>query len=295
MTNERLKIAVQKSGRLTELSLHLLEKCGISLEKSKDQLLCKAQNFPLDVLLVRDDDIPAFVAKDVCQLGIIGQNVLFEKQANANGNFSDIASVLEFGFGKCRLSLAVPNDVSYKNTSFFENKIIATSYKGVLTQYLKEQGISAKIVTMQGAVEIAPKMHLADAICDLVSTGSTLASNGLKEVEILQQSQAVLIKNADISSSLEEIYERLLTRMKAVLKAQNSRYIMLHSSLKALDDIKAVLPGSETPTIVPLQGYDDKVAVHAVCDEEIFWNTMEALKANGASSILVLPIEKMLD
>lgn len=295
MNETRLKIAVQKSGRLAELSLRLLEKCGIGLEKSKDQLLCKAKNFPLDVLLVRDDDIPAFVATDVCQLGIVGQNVLLEKQATANGNLAALVSVLALGFGKCRLSLAIPNDVSYPGISFFEGKTIATSYKGVLSQYLEAQGISAKIVTMQGAVEIAPKTHLADAICDLVSTGSTLASNDLKEVEILQKSQSVFIKHADIPKPLEAIYARLLTRMKAILKAQNSRYIMLHSTVEALDDIKAVLPGSDAPTIVPLQGHDDKVAVHAVCDEEIFWNTMEDLKTKGASAILVLPIEKMLD
>ncbi len=295
MNETRLKIAIQKSGRLADISLSLLEKCGINLEKSKDQLLCKAQNFPLDVLLVRDDDIPAFVATDVCQLGIVGQNVLHEKQANANGTFAALDSVLELGFGKCRLSLAVPNEVTYEGLSFFDGKTIATSYKGLLSKYLEEQGISAKIVTMQGAVEIAPKTHLADAICDLVSTGSTLTSNGLKEVETFLQSQTVLVKNTDISPQFEEIYKRLITRMKAVLKAQNSRYIMLHSSLDVLDDIKDVLPGSETPTIVPLQGYDDNVAVHAVCDEEIFWNTMEELKARGASSILVLPIEKMLD
>ncbi len=295
MTTERLKIAVQKSGRLSEPSLRLLEKCGIDLEKSKNQLLCKAQNFPLDVLLVRDDDIPAFVATDVCQIGIVGQNTLLEKQASANGNFSTLNSILELGFGRCRLSLAVPNESTYEGLQFFDGKTIATSYKGLLGQYLEQQGINAKIVTMQGAVEIAPKTHLANAICDLVSTGSTLASNGLREVEILLQSQAVLIRNAAMPEPLAKIYGRLLTRMQAVLRAQNSRYIMLHSTLQALENIKAILPGSETPTVLPLQGCDNKVAVHAVCDEEIFWDTMEELKAKGASSILVLPIEKMLD
>ena len=294
-TDQRLKIAVQKSGRLAELSLRLLEKCGIELEKSKDQLLCKAQNFPLDVLLVRDDDIPAFVANDVCQLGIIGQNVLFEKQALNSAEFNKITSILDLGFGKCRLSLAVPNETSYEGLSYFEGKTIATSYEGVLAQYLKEQNIAAEIVTMQGAVEIAPKTHLADAICDLVSTGGTLASNGLKEVQTLLQSQSVLIKNETLAPQLNTIYERLLARMKAVLKAQNSRYIMLHSPKDKLDAIQSVLPGSENPTVVQLQGRDDMVAIHAVCDEGVFWDTMEDLKAKGASSILVLPIEKMLD
>ena len=296
MSEQRLEIAIQKSGRLAEMSLGLLKKCGISLEKSKDQLLCKSQNFPLDVLLVRDDDIPAFVSMDVCQLGIVGQNVLVEKQATAqNGKLENIIQVLELGFGKCRLSLAAPNECACDDLSFFNNKTIATSYRGILGQYLKEKGLSSEIVTMRGAVEIAPKTHMADAICDLVSTGGTLASNGLKEIETIFQSQAVLVKNAEIPDALMDIYTRLLLRIKAVLRAENSRYIMLHSPVAALEEIKALLPGSDAPTILPLQGYEDKVALHAVCDEEIFWNTMEELKAKGASSILVLPIEKILD
>lgn len=295
MNEERLKIAVQKTGRLAEPSLRLLEKCGISFEKSKDQLLCRAQNFPLDVYLVRDDDIPAFVATDVCQIGIVGQNTLLEKQAVQNGNFKALQSVLDLGFGKCRLSLAVPNEMAYKDLSFFNGKTIATSYKGLLSQFLAEKKIDAKIVTMQGAVEIAPKTHLADVICDLVSTGSTLISNGLKEVETLLQSQAVLFRNADMPEALNTMYERLVIRMQAVLRAQNSRYIMLNCPTDVLEDIKGVLPGSDSPSIMPLQGRDDMVAVHAVCDEGIFWETMEDLKSLGASAILVLPIEKMLD
>ncbi len=296
MEEYRLKIAVQKSGRLSEDSLDLLKKCGITLEKSKDQLLCRAQNFPLDVLLVRDDDIPAFVATDVCQLGIVGENVLFEAQARDDTeNFSLIETVMQLGFGRCRLSLAVPNEENCTSLDYFKGKTIATSYKGVLAQYLKEKNIDAKIVTMRGAVEIAPKTHLAEAICDLVSTGGTLASNGLKEIEEVLQSQAVLIKNPDMPTEITRIYERLVTRMSAVLKAKNSRYIILHAPVAALDEIKAVLPGSEAPTIVPLRGRDDQVAVHAVSEENVFWDTMEELKAKGASSILVLPIEKMMD
>ncbi|MCK4946041.1 MAG: ATP phosphoribosyltransferase [Alphaproteobacteria bacterium] len=296
MENTRLKIAVQKSGRLSERSLDLLSKCGITLEKSKDQLLCRAQNFPLDVLLVRDDDIPAFIATDVCQLGIVGENVLFEAQeCSENGSFSKLETLIKLGFGRCRLSLAVPNEADYNDLNFFNGKTIATSYKGLLAQYLQNQNIDAKIVTMRGAVEIAPKTHLADAICDLVSTGSTLTSNGLKEVETILNSQAVLIKNSDMPDDLNDICTRLVTRMSAVLKARSSRYIVLHAPINALDEIKTVLPGSEAPTIIPLKGCDKQVAVHAVSEEEVFWNTMEDLKAKGASSILVLPIEKMMD
>jgi len=296
MEEQRLKIAVQKSGRLSKDSLDLLSKCGITMEKSKDQLLCKAQNFPLDVLLVRDDDIPAFVATDVCQLGVVGENVLFEDQGKDNGDgFSSVKTLMQLGFGRCRLSLAVPNEVDYKGLDFFDGKTIATSYRGILAQYLKEKNIKAKIVTMRGAVEIAPKTHLAEAICDLVSTGSTLASNGLKEVQNILESQAVLIQNPNMTEELKSICDRLLTRMRAVLKAKNSRYIVLHAPVEALDDIKSVLPGSEAPTIVPLKGRDDQVAVHAVSEENVFWDMMEDLKEKGASSILVLPIEKMMD
>ena len=296
MENTRLKIAVQKSGRLAERSLDLLSKSGITLEKSKDQLLCRAQNFPLDVLMVRDDDIPAFVATDVCQLGVVGENVLLETQARSeNGSFARLETIIKLGFGRCRLSLAAPNEVDYADLNFFNGKTIATSYKGLLAQYLQKQNIDAKIVTMRGAVEIAPKTQLADAICDLVSTGSTLVSNGLKEVETILNSQAVLIKNPDIPDNLNHISTRVITRMNAVLKARNSRYIVLHAPVNMLDEIKAVLPGSEAPTVIPLKGCDEQVAVHAVSEEEVFWNTMEDLKTRGASSILVVPIEKMMD
>lgn len=291
---ERLKIAIQKSGRLAENSLRLLEKCGIFLEKSRDQLFCAARNFPLDVLLVRDDDIPAFVATDVCQTGIVGQNVLLEKQA-LRDDIGTVESVIELGFGKCRLSLAAPHEFPYDGPRALDGKSIATSYKGLLEQYLHEQGISAHIVTMQGAVELAPRTRMADAVCDLVSTGSTLTSNGLKEIELILRSQAVLVKNTQMPDQLSDIFEKLLSRIRAVLRAESSRYIMLHCPVSALDEIKAVLPGSESPTIIPLQGRSDKVAIHAVCDEEVFWNTMDDLKKKGASSILVLPIEKMLE
>jgi len=291
----RLKIAIQKSGRLADMSMQLLEKCGISLSKSRDQLLCMADNFPLDVFLVRDDDIPAFLATNVCQLGILGQNALLEQRANENGKYASLEQVMDLGYGKCRLSIAVPNEFDYKDVTSLSGRTIATSYRGLLSKYLAEKNVSADIVTMQGAVEVAPRTHLADVICDLVSTGNTLKSNGLRETDIVMQSQAVVIKNEIKDVEINSICEKLIARLRAVLRAENSRYIMLNSPIDSLDAIKAVLPGSQSPTVMPLQGRDDMVAVHAVCEEGVFWNTMEALKAKGANSILVVPIEKMLD
>ena len=292
---KRLKIAIQKSGRLADQSLALLDKSGVSLAKSRDQLLCRAENFPLDVFLVRDDDIPAFLANNVCQLGILGQNAFLEKQALGNGKFESLAQLLPLGYGKCRLSIAVPHDFDYKSIQSLTGKVIATSYRGLLAAYLKQHDIDADIVTMEGAVEVAARTHLADVICDLVSTGSTLASNGLVEKEVILRSEAVLVSNKITDLVIAGLADKITSRIKAVLRAENSRYIMLNSPTASLDAIKAVLPGSASPTVMPLQGRDDMVAVHAVCEEGVFWNTMEALKANGASSILVVPIEKMLD
>ena len=291
----RLKIAIQKSGRLSEKSFALLEKAGISLQKSKDQLLCRARNFPLDIFLVRDDDIPAFLVNDVCQLGILGQNTMLETKLLDPQTFGGLEQVTELGFGRCRLSIATPNDMPYDGVSSLAGKTIATSYRGLLTDYLAAQGVKAEIVTMEGAVEVAPRTHLADAICDLVSTGNTLVSNGLAEQETILESQAVIIKNNGMQDDLRTLSEKLLARITAVLRAENSRYIMLNSPVDSLDEIKSILPGSQSPTVIPLQGRDDMVAVHAVCEEEVFWQTMEDLKARGATSILVVPIEKMLD
>lgn len=292
----RLKIAVQKSGRLADISSDLLKRCGIKLTKSKDQLFCRAKNFPIDVLFVRDDDIPAFVATDVCQIGMVGENVLLEKMAGrSSAGDSNVDVLMPLGFGECRLCIATPHDFEYTGVQSLQNKKVATTYEGILRDYLSKNGVNSDILTMEGAVEIAPRTGMADVICDLVSTGATLASNGLKEVETVLESQAVLIKNQNISDEAQQILDRLILRLKGVRRAETSKYIMLHTPLDALDDIKDALPGSESPTVVPLQGVEDKVAVHAVCDEGVFWDTMEDLKSKGASSILVLPIEKMLD
>lgn len=293
---ERLKIAIQKGGRLTEKSVALLEKCGIKLTKSKDQLFCKAQNFPLDVMFVRDDDIPEFVALGVCQLGVVGQNVLEEeRERDEDGLFDAIETVIELGFGKCRLCLAGPVETSWAGPQSLQGKTIATSYKGLTRAYLRKNGVEAKTVSMEGAVEIAPRMGIADVICDLVSTGATLAANGLAPYETIFNSQSVLVQNKDLSPAQREMAGLLFKRMRGTLRAEESKYIMLHAPVDALAAITSVLPGAESPTILPLQGCDDKVVVHAVCQENIFWDTMEALKAKGASAILVLPIEKMLD
>ena len=206
---ERLKIAIQKSGRLADQSLSLLEKSGVSLAKSRDQLLCRAENFPLDVFLVRDDDIPAFLANNVCQLGILGQNAFMEKQAVGNGKFESLCQLLPLGYGKCRLSIAVPHDFDYKSIQSLTGKVIATSYRGLLAAYLEQHNIDADIVTMEGAVEVAPRTHLADVICDLVSTGSTLVSNGLVEKEVVLRSEAVLVSNKIIDTVIARLADKI--------------------------------------------------------------------------------------
>jgi len=294
--NVRLKLAIQKSGRLADDCRDLLEQCGIKFTKSKDQLFCQAQNFPLDLFFVRDDDIPAFVASSVCQIGIVGRNVLSEEMISSpNQKLKSVKEIMALGFGKCRLSLAVPHSFAYEGVCSLEGKTIATSYEGLLSEFLKQNNVNAEIVDMRGAVEIAPRVGMADAICDLVSTGSTLAVNGLKEVEVIFRSEASLIRNENISSKLVEILDRLLLRIKGVQQAGASKYIMLHAPAAALDDIRKVIPGSDSPTVLALQGRNDKVAIHAVCNEGIFWETMEDLRSRGATDILVVSIEKMLN
>lgn len=293
---KRLKIAIQKSGRLAEESLQVLEKCGIKFAKSKDQLFCRAQNFPLDAFFVRDDDIPAFVASGVTQIGIVGANVFEEERAlNTNSRLSDVTILNHLGFGKCRLSLAMPYNEEYKDLRSIAGKKIATSYKGILSKFLADNDISAQIVTMNGAVEVAPRIGMADLICDLVSTGATLANNGLKEVETVLLSQSILIGGTFEDTDLQDILSRFLLRLEGVQKAKNSKYIMLHCAADKLNQVKDILPGADSPTVLQLEGRDDKVAVHSVAQEGIFWDTMERLRDVGASDILVVPIEKILD
>ncbi len=294
---QRIKIAVQKSGRLTDHSIDLLERCGLKLTRSKDQLICYGENMPIDLLLVRDDDIPGLVGEDVCDLGIVGLNVVEEKRLTrqSEGRETLFKQVFELDFGHCRLSLAAPESTNYEGLASLENTRIATSYVGLLTQYLKKNSIQAEAVYFSGAVEIAPKLGRAEYICDLVSTGGTLKANGLREVETLMDSEAVVIQTQKpLSADKQALVDKILQRLDGVLQVRESKYIMLHAPKSALAEIRALLPGSEAPTVLRLDGSDDKVAVHAVCRENVFWETLENLKAAGASSLLVLPVEKML-
>ena len=296
-SEQRIKIAVQKTGRLTEHSQDLLERCGLKLTRSKDRLFCYGENMPIDLLLVRDDDIPGLVSEDVCDLGIVGLNVVEEKrlELEADGREAMFSQVFELDFGHCRLSLAAPEGVAYDGIRSLENKRIATSYVALLRSFLKKNSIQAETVFFSGAVEIAPKLGKADFICDLVSTGSTLEANGMRELDVLLQSEAVVIQTrAKLSENKQELVSKLLQRLDGVLQVRESKYIMLHAPRAALAEIRDLLPGSEVPTVIPLEGTPDRVAIHAVCRENVFWETLENLKAAGASSLLVLPVEKML-
>jgi len=294
---QRIKIAVQKTGRLTDHSIDLLERCGLKVTKSKDQLICYGENMPIDLLLVRDDDIPGLVSEDVCDLGICGLNVAEEKRRNreAEGRPARFKQVFELDFGHCRLALAAPDEVEYSGPKSLENTRIATSYVGLLTDYLKKNDITAEAVYFSGAVEIATKLGRAEYICDLVSTGGTLKANSLREVETLLESEAVVIQTEKpLGDEKQALVDKILQRLDGVLQVRESKYIMLHAPKSALAEIRDLLPGSEAPTVLRLDGNDDKVAVHAVCRENVFWETLENLKAAGASSLLVLPVEKML-
>jgi ATP phosphoribosyltransferase len=283
-TDSRIKIAVQKSGRLTDHSLELLVRCGLSYSRGKDQLICYGENMPVDVLLVRDDDIPRLVQEDICDLGIVGLNVIEERRLEliSQGEKELFSEVGRLDFGQCRLSFGLPR--------------IATTYPRILADYLKRNGVDAQIVAFSGAVEIAPSLGKADLICDLVSSGSTLRAHQLYEAATILESRAALIQTPKkIAAEKAQWLQRLLLRIKGVLQVKESKYIMLHAPRSALKAITALLPGTESPTIIPLEGRDDKVAVHAVCRENVFWETLEQLKEAGASSMLVLPVEKMLE
>ncbi len=297
MDEPRLKLAIQKSGRLTEPSLELLKHCGLNVSRGKDQLMAYGENMPLDVLFVRDDDIPDLVQEDVCDLGLVGRNVLEEKRLElaARGQAARFEPVRTLDFGRCRLALAVPEGVAFEGARSLRGRRIATTYPYLLGQYLRERDVEAEIVTLSGAVEIAPRLGRADLICDLVSTGSTLQANHLREVETVLESRAVLIRTPlALPPAKDDWVRRLLMRIEGVQQVRESKYIMLHAPRAALAEIRRLLPGSESPTIIPLEGFPDRVAVHAVCRENVFWETLESLKSAGASALLVLPVEKML-
>lgn len=294
---QRLRVAVQKSGRLTDKTLNLLERCGLEIRKSKDQLFCYGENMPIDLLLVRDDDIPGLVAEDVCDLGIAGLNILEETRLNGSLGTDDAPfNILrKLDFGHCRLALAAANNTEWRGAEGLAGKRIATSYPAITRDFLRQRDIDAEVVYFSGAVEIAPRLGKAEFICDLVSTGSTLAANGLIELETLLESEVCLVQTpVTLSRFKQDWIDRLMQRMQGVMQVSESKYIMLHAPRDALAEIRRILPGTEAPTVLPLEGIEDRVAVHAVCRENVFWETLESLKAAGASSMLVLPVEKML-
>ena len=297
-TQKRLRIAIQKSGRLTDDTEKLFKNCGIKINESRDHLLAHAENLPIDILRVRDDDIPGLVMDHVVDWGIVGQNVLEETtmQREVDGLPVAYKEVMKLNYGDCRLSVAVPNEMEYNSLKDLEGFKIATTYPFLLKRKLKEMGVSFKSVLLTGSVEVAPRAGLADAICDLVCTGATLHANGLKEVDVIYESKAVLIgRDQELFPEKQAIADLIIPRLKGVMAARESKYIMMNAPRNKLPEIKAILPGAENPSIIELEGSPNRVALHVVSREKLFWETMESLKALGATSILVVPIEKMLD
>lgn len=296
--NNRLRIAMQKTGRLSSDSIKLLACCGIKINLKQQKLIAFAENMPIDVMLVRDDDIPGLVMDGVVDLGIVGENVLEEELLNRIFQKSEYSYVTlrRLDFGICRLSLALPVSSLYSDLKCLKNMRIATSYPHLLKKYLDKKNISFKSCMLNGSVEVAPRAGLADAICDLVSTGATLEANGLREVQVVYRSHACLIcKTGYINDIKKEVISKLMTRIKGVIKARESKYIMLHAPVDKLEEVISLLHGAERPTILKLAGDNNRVAMHMVSSETLFWETMEKLKSLGASSILVLPIEKMME
>ena len=289
----RLHIALQRSGRLSDASKELLREAGLRLETGKNSLTARASNFAADLMFVRDDDIPTFVSDGACEFGIVGQNVLEEfALGQSEPSFERIA---DLGFGRCSLKIAAPEQLAYDGPQSLFGQRIATSYPRLLQRCLDVQGVQAEVVQMKGAVELAPRLEIATYICDLVSTGATLEANGLRPVETVLDSQAVLIRTLKpIDPGRSAIAEQLLSRLDGVLATKESKYIMLNAPGEALKGITDLLPGAEAPTILPLHGRPGYFAVHAVCQESVFWETLQKLKAAGASAILVVPIEKMM-
>jgi ATP phosphoribosyltransferase len=291
MNRERLRLALQKSGRLADASLELLRSAGFSVTKGANDLFYRIENAPIDVLRVRDDDIPTLVADGVADLGIVGLNVLEEREANARAP----AEVMRLGFGRCALKIAAPEKVTYDGPYSLDGVRVATSYPHILSRFLDTHGVKAEIVHMHGAVEVAPRLGLAQVVCDLVSTGATLEANGLRAVENVMDSEAVLVRAPKPPSNLlTPVLDMFIERVRGVTASRGAKYVMMNAPRAALADISAILPGAGAPTVTPLAGRDDAVAVHAVCQESVFWETLERLKNAGASAILVLNIEKMM-
>ncbi|MFM2484003.1 ATP phosphoribosyltransferase [Celerinatantimonas yamalensis] len=295
---QRLRIAIQKSGRLSKDSQLMFKNCGMKVNLREQRLIAHCENMPIDILRVRDDDIPGLVMDGVVDIGIVGENVLEEEMLlrSSQNEPTDIKQLCRLDFGGCRLSLAVPEDFDYISPQSLADLRIATTYPGLLKRYMDTQGIDFTGIMLTGSVEVAPRAGLADAICDLVSTGATLEANGLKEVDVIYRSKATLIQSKNpLSDENQALLNRLLLRIQGVMQAKESKYIMLHAPKARLDEVIELMPGSERPTLLPLAGRDDLVAVHMVSTENLFWETMESLKELGASSILVMPIEKMME
>jgi len=287
ITNDsKLKLAIQKSGRLHDDSMKLLKECGIDVNNNANKLKADASNFPLELFFLRDDDIPQYVEDGVADIGFVGENVVYEKE-------KELIIVEKLGFGKCRLSIAVGRSEAYTDSSFLEGKKIATSYPVIVQNYLNKHAIKAEIHEISGSVEIAPGIGLAHAICDLVSSGSTLFMNGLKEVETILQSEAVLVKSNKLNQEQEKLLNKLVFRIQSVKKAKNNKYVLLNAPNKNLEEIIKLLPGMKSPTVLPLanEGWS---SVHSVINESDFWDIIEQLQALGAQGILVVPIEKMI-
>jgi ATP phosphoribosyltransferase len=282
----KLSIAIQKNGRLSEKSLNLLTECGLKISNGERKLKAEVANFPAEILFLRDDDIPQYVEQGVADIGILGENEVWEKDKAVN-------IIRPLGFANCKLSLAIPKEESYTDLNYFKNKKIATSYPKILSKFFNEKNIPIQLEEIGGSVEIATGIGLADAIFDIVSTGSTLLMNGLKEVEIVTKSEAVLIANKNLNLNKKMLLEKLLFRIEAVKKAKNNRYILLNTPNEQIEKICQCLPGMKSPTILPL-AIPNWSSLHAVIPEEDFWNVIDSLKELGATGILIIPIEKMI-
>jgi len=282
----KLKIAIQKSGRLNEQSHKLLEECGIKFQNGTGVLKSSARNFPVEILFLRDDDIPQYVEQQVADIGILGKDMVCEKN-------KEVIILEQLGFAHCRLSLAIPKEEDYTGPEYFNNKKVATSYPGILNEYFTKNDITAEIEEISGSVEIAPGIGLANAVCDIVSSGSTLLTNGLKEVETILESQAVIIGNKNLTGDKKEILDKLLFRIKAVKNSRENKYILLNAPEEAIPEICKILPGMKSPTVLPLaeKGW---CSLHSVVKEDEFWERIDQLKKAGAEGILVIPIEKMI-
>ena len=283
---ENLRIAIQKSGRLSEKSVELLSECGIKLGNSDRKLISLAQNYPVEVLYLRDDDIPQYVYDGVADIGIVGENVVAEKGI-------DVEIIEKLGFARCRMSLAIPKSEEYTGLEYFNGKWIATTYPNILGNFLRENNVSAEIHVISGSVEIAPSIGLAETIFDIVSSGSTLISNGLKEVEVVLRSESVMVSTKKLTKIKKDVLENLLFRIRSVQRAKNYKYVLLNAPNNKLDKIISIIPGMKSPTITPLaeEGWS---SLHSVIKEDEFWDIIDKLKSNGAEGILVIPIEKMI-